>query len=122
MQYGLNLPNAGTWGNPQVSAGLAQLAEDSGWDGVFLEDYIVWQSRQDVPTYDPWITLAAMALQTKHIRLGTMVTPLARRRPWKLAHETVSLDYLSGGAPHSWHWFRRYRRVGGGGCKLHPFW
>jgi alkanesulfonate monooxygenase SsuD/methylene tetrahydromethanopterin reductase-like flavin-dependent oxidoreductase (luciferase family) len=97
MQYGLSLPNGGSWGRPRVSADLAQLAEDSGWDGVFLEDYIVWQSHQDTPTYDPWITLAAMAMQTKHIRLGTMVTPLARRRPWKLAREAVSLDYLSNG-------------------------
>jgi alkanesulfonate monooxygenase SsuD/methylene tetrahydromethanopterin reductase-like flavin-dependent oxidoreductase (luciferase family) len=97
MQYGLSLPNGGSWGDPRISAELALLAEDSGWDGVFLEDYIVWQSHQDVPTYDPWITLAAMAMRTKHIRLGTMVTPLARRRPWKLARETVSLDNLSNG-------------------------
>lgn len=97
MQYGLSLPNGGAWGDPRASADLAQLAEDSGWDGVFLEDYIVWQSHQEVPTYDPWITLAAMAMQTKRMRLGTMVTPLARRRPWKLARETVSLDHLSGG-------------------------
>jgi alkanesulfonate monooxygenase SsuD/methylene tetrahydromethanopterin reductase-like flavin-dependent oxidoreductase (luciferase family) len=97
MQYGLSLPNGGAWGGPQVFAGLAQLAEDSGWDGVFLEDYIVWQSQQDVPTHDPWVLLAAMAMQTERIHLGTMVTPLARRRPWKLARETVSLDHLSNG-------------------------
>ncbi len=97
MHYGLSLPNGGAWGDPRASADLAQIAEDSGWDGVFLEDYIIWQSHQEVPTYDPWITLAAMAMQTKRIRLGTMVTPLARRRPWKLARETVSLDHLSGG-------------------------
>ncbi len=42
MKYGLSLPNSGTWGNVRVFAGLARLAEDSGWDGVFLEDYIVW--------------------------------------------------------------------------------
>ena len=28
---------------------------------------------------------------------GTLVTPVARRRPWKLARETVTLDHLSGG-------------------------
>jgi alkanesulfonate monooxygenase SsuD/methylene tetrahydromethanopterin reductase-like flavin-dependent oxidoreductase (luciferase family) len=97
MQYGLTLPNGGAWGDPRSTADLAQLAEDSGWDGVFLEDYIVWQSHQEEPTYDPWITLGAIAMRTKRIRLGTMVTPLARRRPWKLARETVSLDHLSGG-------------------------
>jgi alkanesulfonate monooxygenase SsuD/methylene tetrahydromethanopterin reductase-like flavin-dependent oxidoreductase (luciferase family) len=73
------------------------VAEDAGWDGVLLEDYIVYQSRQDVPAFDPWIALAAMALRTTRLRLGTMVTPVARRRPWKLAREAVTLDHLSGG-------------------------
>jgi alkanesulfonate monooxygenase SsuD/methylene tetrahydromethanopterin reductase-like flavin-dependent oxidoreductase (luciferase family) len=50
-----------------------------------------------VPAYDPWITLATMAMRTQRIRLGTMVTPLARRRPWKLAQELVTLDHLSNG-------------------------
>jgi alkanesulfonate monooxygenase SsuD/methylene tetrahydromethanopterin reductase-like flavin-dependent oxidoreductase (luciferase family) len=97
MRYGLSLPNGGPWGDARTLAELAQLAEDSGWNGVFLEDYIVWQSSQSVSTYDPWVALAAMAIQTKHIRLGTNVTPIARRRPWKLARETVTLDHLSNG-------------------------
>jgi alkanesulfonate monooxygenase SsuD/methylene tetrahydromethanopterin reductase-like flavin-dependent oxidoreductase (luciferase family) len=97
MQYGLDLPNGGPWGDAHTLAELAQLAEDSGWNGVFLEDYIVWQSDQSIPTYDPWVALAAIAIKTKHIRLGTSVTPLARRRPWKLARETVTIDHLSNG-------------------------
>lgn len=97
MQYGLALPNGGSWGDARTLAELAQLAEDSGWNGVFLEDYVVWQSNQSVPTYDPWIALAAIAMQTKQIRLGTQVTPLTRRRPWKLARETVTIDHLSNG-------------------------
>jgi hypothetical protein len=78
-------------------ADLAELAERSGWDGVFLEDYIVYQGRDGMPTYDPWVTLAAMAMATTRIRLGTTVTPLTRRRPWKLASEAVTLDHLSNG-------------------------
>ena len=97
MQYGLSLPNGGPWGDARTLAELSRLAEDSGWDGVFLEDYIVWQSNQDVPTYDPWVALAAIAMRTKRIRIGTQVTALARRRPWKLARETVTLDHLSNG-------------------------
>lgn len=62
-----------------------------------FEDYLVWQGHQDVPTYDAWIALAAMALSTQRIRLGTMVTALPRRRPWKVARETVTLDHLSNG-------------------------
>jgi alkanesulfonate monooxygenase SsuD/methylene tetrahydromethanopterin reductase-like flavin-dependent oxidoreductase (luciferase family) len=95
MHYGLNLPNGGV--NPQTLGEFAALAEEAGWDGVFLEDYIVWQGHRDTPTYDPWVILAAMALRTEHVRLGTMVTPLARRRPWKVAREAVTLDHLSNG-------------------------
>jgi alkanesulfonate monooxygenase SsuD/methylene tetrahydromethanopterin reductase-like flavin-dependent oxidoreductase (luciferase family) len=97
MRYGINLPNGGLTGDPQTAAELAALAEASGWDGVFLEDYIVWQGHQEVPTYDPWILLAAMALRTAHVRLGITVTPLSRRRPWKVARESVTLDHLSNG-------------------------
>lgn len=97
MLYALNLPNGGNWSDPRTLADLAHVAEENGWDGVFLEDYIVWQSQQNVPTYDPWISLAAMAMQTKRVRLGTNVTPLARRRPWKVAREAVTLDHLSNG-------------------------
>jgi len=97
MHYGLSLPNGGSWGDARTLADLSQLAEDSGWDGVFLEDYIVWQSDQSVPTYDSWVILAAIAVQTKRIRIGTQVTALARRRPWKVARETVTIDHLSNG-------------------------
>jgi alkanesulfonate monooxygenase SsuD/methylene tetrahydromethanopterin reductase-like flavin-dependent oxidoreductase (luciferase family) len=78
-------------------ADFAALAEQSGWDGVFLEDYIVYQNKTGTPTYDPWVSLAAMATRTQRIRLGTTVTPLPRRRVAKLAAEAVALDHLSGG-------------------------
>ena len=94
MQYGINM---GACADPLTLGEMARLAEEAGWDGVFLEDYIVYQNRQDIPTFDPWVALAAMAMRTEHIRLGTEVTPLARRRPWKVARETVSLDHLSNG-------------------------
>lgn len=97
MHFGLNLPNGGPSADPRTMADLAELAEQSGWDGVFLEDYIVYQNRTGTPTYDPWITLAAMATRTQRIRLGTTVTPLPRRRVAKLAAEAVTMDHLSGG-------------------------
>ncbi|MGH2536301.1 MAG: LLM class flavin-dependent oxidoreductase [Candidatus Promineifilaceae bacterium] len=97
MRYGLTLPNGGEWGDAASLAELAELAEAAGWDGVFLEDYIVWQNQQETPTYDPWLALAAMAMRTSRVRLGTSVTPLTRRRPWKVARETVTLDHLSNG-------------------------
>jgi alkanesulfonate monooxygenase SsuD/methylene tetrahydromethanopterin reductase-like flavin-dependent oxidoreductase (luciferase family) len=50
-----------------------------------------------VPVFDPWVVLTAVAERTERIRLGPMVTPVARRRPWKLARETATLDHLSRG-------------------------
>src|SRR5512136_156256 len=97
MRYGICLPNGGVCGDPQTLADLAARAEEAGWDGIFLEDYIVWQGHQDVPTYEPWIALAAMAMRTTHIRLGTSITPLPRRRPWRVASEATTLDHLSNG-------------------------
>ncbi|MBN1429823.1 MAG: LLM class flavin-dependent oxidoreductase [Anaerolineae bacterium] len=94
MQYGIYLPNFGPYGDARVLASLAQDAEHSGWDGFFLWDHIAGWS---LPFVDVWVALAATALSTKRIRIGTTVTPLPRRRPWKVARETVSLDHLSGG-------------------------
>jgi alkanesulfonate monooxygenase SsuD/methylene tetrahydromethanopterin reductase-like flavin-dependent oxidoreductase (luciferase family) len=94
MKYAFTLWAAGV-GDARTLAELAQLAEDSGWDGFFLEDYIThWYGKE---TYDPWVALAAMAMTTRYIRLGPVVTPLPRRRPWKLAREAVTLDHLSKG-------------------------
>jgi alkanesulfonate monooxygenase SsuD/methylene tetrahydromethanopterin reductase-like flavin-dependent oxidoreductase (luciferase family) len=82
---------------PARSATSRHWPKNAGWNGILLEDYVVYQNRQRIPTYDPWIALAAMVLRTTNLRLGTEVTPLARRRPWKLAGETATLDHLSGG-------------------------
>ena len=100
MQYGITLPNIGVAGDPRIPVELAVEAERAGWDGVFLWDCIyVAEALGEAgqAACDPWITLAAIATQTSRVRIGTMVTPLSRRRPWKVARETVSLDSLSGG-------------------------
>jgi len=97
MQYGISISPAGPGGDPASMAELAAEAEQAGWDGLFLEDYIVYQGWAGTPTYDPWVTMAAMAVATRRVRLGTFVTPVPRRRPWKLASEAVTLDHLSHG-------------------------
>jgi alkanesulfonate monooxygenase SsuD/methylene tetrahydromethanopterin reductase-like flavin-dependent oxidoreductase (luciferase family) len=82
--------------DPAVIARLASEAEEAGWDGFFLWDHIRW--REPVSAVgDTQVTLAAIAMATERIRFGPMVTPLARRRPAKVARETVALDLLSGG-------------------------
>lgn len=88
---------AGPGRDPRGLAELARVVEGAGWDGLFLEDYLVYQGDASLPTYDPWICLAAMAMTTERITLGTTVTPLPRRHPWKVAAEVVALDQLSGG-------------------------
>lgn len=91
MQYGFIIPG----GEIHTVIELTSEAEKAGWDGVFCCDCI------SIPgpnlTYDPWIMLAAMAMHTSKVRLGAILTPLSRRRPWKVARETVSLDHLSHG-------------------------
>jgi alkanesulfonate monooxygenase SsuD/methylene tetrahydromethanopterin reductase-like flavin-dependent oxidoreductase (luciferase family) len=93
MKSGIYLPNFGCCGDARVLADLAREAEDSGWDGIFL-----WDHLQVVePAVDPWIALAAMAVSTRHIRLGPLVTPVPRRHIVKLAREISTLDHLSQG-------------------------
>jgi alkanesulfonate monooxygenase SsuD/methylene tetrahydromethanopterin reductase-like flavin-dependent oxidoreductase (luciferase family) len=94
MKFGLSLPNHGDYGDIHRILDLAILAEEAGWDGFFLWDHI---ARGIAPQIDPWIAMAAIACNTSKMRLGTLITPLARRRPWKVAREIVTLDHQSNG-------------------------
>jgi len=93
MKYGINVPNFSDYHDPATVAELAEEAEDAGWDGFFTWDHLQGYG----PVGDPTVTLAAVAARTSRIRIGVMVTPLARRRPWKVAREMASLDHLSRG-------------------------
>jgi alkanesulfonate monooxygenase SsuD/methylene tetrahydromethanopterin reductase-like flavin-dependent oxidoreductase (luciferase family) len=90
VKYGFTV----TTGDPRTVAELAAEAEAAGWDGVFYWDAIAIAS---VEIFDPWVVMAAMAMRTERVRLGAIVTPPSRRRPWKLARETMTLDRLSDG-------------------------
>ncbi len=85
MKYGFVLPS----GDARTAADMARAAEGAGWDAFF-----VWEPVWGV---DAWVSLAAAAMVTQRIRLGTMLSPVSRMRPWKLASETATLDNLSGG-------------------------
>jgi probable F420-dependent oxidoreductase len=95
VRHGICLANIGTYADPRVGVRVAQAAEVAGWDGVFIWDHLafVWGP----PAADPWITLAAIAASTSRVRIGTAVTPVARRRPQVLAHQVATLDRLSDG-------------------------
>ena len=94
MRFGLSIPN---FAEPDRLLDIARAAEASGWDGWFLWDHILVDREHAVPVSEPWTVLAAAAIATSRIRLGTMVTPLARRRPWVLARQVTTVDHLSKG-------------------------
>ena len=93
MQFGLDAPTTGDYADARTLSQLAAEAEASGWDGFFIWDVLLG----DHPVIDPWIALTAIALQTVRIRIGLMVTPLARHRPWLVARRLANLDQISGG-------------------------
>ena len=97
MRYGLFLPNFGPFGDARCLAELAARAESAGWDGFFIWDHIVFSTSDIYAVADPWVALTAAAIATKRLRLGVLMTPLSRRRPWKVARETATLDRISGG-------------------------
>src|SRR5437667_7719951 len=85
MQYGFIIPG----GDLHTIIELACEAEAAGWDGVFYWDGIYIEGAGLM--YDPWVTLAAIAMRTNRVRIGAMLTPLSRRRPWKIAREPATL-------------------------------
>ena len=85
MRYGFVI----TGGDIHEMIEMAEQIEAAGWDAVFVADAVYGP--------DPWVTLAAMAMRTERVLLGPMLTPPSRRRPWKLASETATLDRLSSG-------------------------
>lgn len=85
MKCGFVLPE----GDARAAAALAHEAEQAGWDGFFVLDP-VWG-------IDAWVSLAAAAMRTERIRLGPVLTPVSRTRPWQLASATATLDNLSNG-------------------------
>lgn len=93
--WGLSLSLAGDLAQPDLIGELAESAEDNGWDGFFVWDHL-W-NRTGEPFADPWISLATAAMATERVRIGTLVTPLPRRRPQVLAQQAATLDRLSGG-------------------------
>src|SRR3954451_21853735 len=97
MRFSVNIPCFGDFADPRTVGGLARTAEEAGWDGLFVWDHLVHGFHADRPFGDPWMLLTAAALATSRLRLGTLVTPVARRRPQALARQVATLDQLSGG-------------------------
>ncbi len=99
MRFSINIPNFGDFADARTVAMAAVAAEQAGWDALFIWDHVVHDKveRRGQPFGDPWMLLTAAALATSRIGLGTLVTPVARRRPEQLARQVATLDSLSGG-------------------------
>jgi alkanesulfonate monooxygenase SsuD/methylene tetrahydromethanopterin reductase-like flavin-dependent oxidoreductase (luciferase family) len=97
MRHALNFPLFGPLSHPSAAVDIAVAADERGWDGFFVWDHVLHRWAPDSPIADPWVVLAAAAARTSTVHLGTMVTPLARRRVVKLAREVLTLDHLSEG-------------------------
>ncbi|NUT35518.1 MAG: LLM class flavin-dependent oxidoreductase, partial [Hamadaea sp.] len=95
MRYGIDIAPLGAFAEPSRIVRFAQAAEEAGWEALLLWDHLAFA--WGVPAADPWIALAAAAQATSRIRLGTAVTPLARRRPAVVAAQVASQHRLSGG-------------------------
>ncbi len=96
LRFGLFLPPFGPFAEPTAAVEVARRAERAGWDGVFLWDHVLPED-DGFAVADPWVMLGAMAAVTDRVLLGTMVTPLARRRPWVVARQAATLNRLSSG-------------------------
>jgi len=112
-QHGLILPNPAVGDDAAAMVEYAVAAEESGWDGVFLWDVLIWPAASDAlgaagdpepfrpetyePQIDPIITLAGIATRTERVTLGTWIVPVARRQPWQIARDLATLDRLSHG-------------------------
>jgi alkanesulfonate monooxygenase SsuD/methylene tetrahydromethanopterin reductase-like flavin-dependent oxidoreductase (luciferase family) len=81
VRYSVNVANFGEFAAPEVFAKVARRAEEAGWDGLLVWDHVVEEKQLRRQIADPWILLAAAALATRRIKLGTAITPVARRRP-----------------------------------------
>ncbi len=112
MKIGLIPVNVGV-PNAEAMVGMAQLAESVGFESVWTFEHAIvpvdYESKYpyspngkmgahpDTNFVDPLIALAAVAAQTKTIRLGTGVNILPQANPLYLAKQAASLDFVSNG-------------------------
>jgi probable F420-dependent oxidoreductase len=101
MRVGVNLLNFGPGASPESLARWAERVETLGYHLLMISDHVAITpdvaARYPAPFYDPFITLAWLATQTRHVELGTTVVILPYRHPLQTARLAANVDRLSGG-------------------------
>jgi probable F420-dependent oxidoreductase len=105
VTIGLFAVNSNACAEPRAAARIAVLAEQLGYDSLWVGEHVVVPSPRvdpspmepDEPILDPLVALAYLAGQTERILLGTGLLVLPQRNPLVLAKQVASLDVLSAG-------------------------
>lgn len=105
MRFGVFGINVGICATAQTAAGVAQLAEEAGFESVWTAEHVVLPDPQvppsplppETPILDPAVALTLVAARTRRLRLGTGIIILPQRNPLVLAKELASVDVVSGG-------------------------
>jgi probable F420-dependent oxidoreductase len=94
-RFGVTLPQIKrSWAEARDAA----LAFDGlGFDSVWVCDHLYGVPLPQLPIFEAWTELAAVAAITEHVELGTLVTPPFFRNPAVLAKQIATLDHVSGG-------------------------
>ena len=97
IRYGISLIQFNELADPEKVIDIAIAAEESGWDGIFLPDHLLFDRNNVSSIAETWILLSAIAARTIKIKIGTYVSALPRYHPWQFAKMTATLDVLSKG-------------------------
>lgn len=102
MKFGMTIPN--NWGieDPQQVLALGPVAEELGYDSVWVMDHLfnngyIRERLDDKPYYHPLATLSHLSATTRRVKLGTSVLVLPYHNPVELAKYAATLDQMSGG-------------------------
>ncbi len=77
---------------------LVEAAEDMGYDSLCRSDHLTGLSGESKrPSLETWTSLTVLAMRTRRIRFGPLVSPVTFYQPALLAKMAVALDTLSGG-------------------------